>query len=120
MKSIFKTRKRGIIAILTLCILLEICGFHAYAYMADETIFGTEETTQEQVPAMAMRCSNGRPVSPVKCTSSWLSNNGINDPEAYKREYVSNGSSFDIYRDTSNNNALWLGDKSRDRWIPCA
>ena len=57
---------------------------------------------------MARACSNGRPGSPVKCTGSWLSNNGIDDPESYKSDYVNDGSLFDIYRDTSNNNALGL------------
>ena len=79
----------------------------------------TEETTQDPMPMMANRCSNGRAGSPVKCSSSWLSSNGIDDAELYKSDYTSNGSMFDIYRDTSNNNALWLGNKSQTIWIPC-
>lgn len=85
----------------------------------DTTAVAAVETTQELMPMMANRCSNGRLGSPVKCAGSWLSNNGIDDPEAFKRDYTSDGSLFDIYRDKSNNNALWLGNKSQTIWIPC-
>ena len=89
------------------------------ASITEENTAHTEKTAQELMPMMARGCSNGRPGSPVKCTGSWLSSNGIDDPESYKSDYVSNGSLFDIYRDTSNNNALWLGNKSGTIWIPC-
>lgn len=59
MKNIFKTSKRGIAAILTLCILLGIAGTCVYAasVMPEETTAVTEETTQELVPVMARGCS---------------------------------------------------------------
>ena len=85
--------------------------------MPEETVV-TEETTQELVPVMARGCSNGGPVSPVKCSDSWLANNGIDDPEDFKSDYTSDASLFDIYRD-KNNNKLWLGNKSQTIWIPC-
>ncbi len=67
MKNIFKTSKRGIAAILTLCILLGIAGTCVYAASAvpeenptvtEETIVAAEETTQELVPVMATGCGD--------------------------------------------------------------
>ena len=58
MKNIFKTGKRSIAAILTVCILLGISGICVYAGAAitEETATVTEETTQELVPVMARGC----------------------------------------------------------------
>ena len=87
-KNIFKNSKRGIAAILTLCILLGIAGICVYAAsITEENTVPTEETAQELMPMMARGCNNG--------------------------------SLFDIYRDTSNNNVLWLGNKSGTIWITC-
>jgi len=67
MKNLFKTSKRSIAAILTLCILLGIAGTCVYATSAmpeenptatEETIVAANETTQELVPVMATRCGN--------------------------------------------------------------
>jgi len=67
MKNIFKTSKRSIAAILTLCILLDIAGACVYASSVmqednptatEETIVAAEETTQELVPVMARACDN--------------------------------------------------------------
>ena len=58
MKNIFKTSKRSIAAILTLCILLGIAGTCVYAASAvpEENSTVTDETTQELVPVMASEC----------------------------------------------------------------
>ena len=63
MKNIFKTSKRSIAAILTLCILLGIAGTCVYAAsaMTEETVIVTEEPTQELVPVMARACGNDCP-----------------------------------------------------------
>ena len=62
MKNLLKTGKRGIAAILTLCILLGIAGTCVYAssvmpeeneVVIEETIVADEETTQELMPMMA-------------------------------------------------------------------
>ena len=67
MKNIFKTSKRSIAAILTLCILLGIAGTCIYAasvmpeenkVATEQTIVAAEETTQELVPVMATRCGD--------------------------------------------------------------
>ena len=60
MKNLFKTSKRGIAAILTLCILLDIAGTCVYAAsaMTEETVTATEGTTQELVPMMASACDD--------------------------------------------------------------
>ena len=57
MKNIFKTSKRGIIVILTLCILLGIAGtcVNIVAMAVEQTIV-TDENTQELVPRMARAC----------------------------------------------------------------
>lgn len=57
MENFFKTSNRGIIAILTLCILLGISGtgVHATA-MTEESPVVTDENTQELVPVMARMC----------------------------------------------------------------
>jgi hypothetical protein len=59
MKNLFKTGKRGIAAILTLCILLGIAGTCVYAAsaMPEETTSVTEGTTQELVPVLARGCT---------------------------------------------------------------
>ncbi len=57
MKNIFKNSKRGIAAILTLCILLGIAGTCVYAAsIPEENTAPTEETTQELIPIMARMC----------------------------------------------------------------
>ena len=58
MKKLFKTSKRSIAAILTLCILLGIAGTCVYAasVIPEENITVTEETTRELVPVMARGC----------------------------------------------------------------
>ena len=62
MKNIFKTSKRSIAAILTLCILLGIAGACVYAasVMLEEITALTEienaTIEHELVPMMAMRC----------------------------------------------------------------
>ncbi len=57
MENIFKISKRGIIAILTLCILLGIVGTCVtVTAMAEETTVAADETTQELVPMMASMC----------------------------------------------------------------
>ena len=64
MKNIFKTSKRSIVAILTLCILLGIAGTCVYAVampeetttVTEETIVTAEETTKELVPVMVQGC----------------------------------------------------------------
>ena len=87
MKNIIKTNKRGIIAILTLCMLLNTIGICAYAtaipednmatpedttvvveetvvateepiIVTEENIVVTEENTQELMPMMARGCEN--------------------------------------------------------------
>ena len=60
MKNIFKTSKRSIAAILTLCILLGIAGTCVYAVsaMPEENPTATEKTIQELVPVMASGCEN--------------------------------------------------------------
>ncbi len=69
MKSIIKTSKRSIIAILALCILLGIAGTAAMAKETTETVeesavatedtaVVTEESTQELVPVMARACGS--------------------------------------------------------------
>ena len=59
MKNIFKNIKRGIVAILTLCILLGIVGTCVYATsMLEESTVVTEETTPELMPMMARGCSS--------------------------------------------------------------
>ncbi len=45
MKNIFKTNKRSIIAILTLCIFLCAAGIGVHAYMLEEDTVTTEELT---------------------------------------------------------------------------
>ena len=82
MKNIFKTSKRGIAAILTLCILLGIAGTHmnvtameedttvaiekitiatgeTTTVAAEETAVVTEEITPELMPMMARECGYG-------------------------------------------------------------
>ena len=58
MKNIFKTSKRSLAAILTLCILLGIAGTCVYAasVMPEDNPTAMEETTQELVPVMASEC----------------------------------------------------------------
>ena len=64
MKNIFKISKRGIIAILTLCILLGNAGtcINVAAMAAEttasveETAVATDKTTQELMPMMARMC----------------------------------------------------------------
>lgn len=71
MENIFKISKRGIIAILALCILLSIAGtglnvtamaaettatVEETAVATEDTTVVTEESTQELVPRMATRC----------------------------------------------------------------
>lgn len=59
MKNLFKTSKRSIAAIMTLCILLGIAGTCVYAasVMPEENTVVTEETTHELVPVMARACT---------------------------------------------------------------
>ena len=52
MKNIFKTSKRSIAAILTLCILLGVTGTCVYAASVM-----SEEITQEFMPMMARACA---------------------------------------------------------------
>ena len=74
MKSIIKTSKRGIIVILTLCILSGIIGtcvnvaameaettatVEETAVATEDTTVVTDETTQELVPMMARECGYG-------------------------------------------------------------
>lgn len=58
MKNIFKTSKRSVAAILTLCILLGIAGTCVYAASVtpEENTAVTEGTTQELSPVMARAC----------------------------------------------------------------
>ena len=80
MKNLFKTSKRSIAAILTLCILLGIAGTCVYAasvmpeentVVTEKTTVSAEETTQELVPVMANQCGDndyyieGEPYLPV-------------------------------------------------------
>ena len=70
MENIFKTSKRGVIAIVILCILLGIAGTcvnvtataeentATVEKMPEETTTVNEETPQELVPVMAQRCGN--------------------------------------------------------------
>ena len=93
------------------------------AQLAEDDTTATEndniDVEQEFAPMMANWCN--APLSPVICSVAWLSSYGIDDPEAFKADYVSesNVSKFDIYRDTSDNNALWLGNKNQTIWIRC-
>jgi len=66
MKNLLKTGKRGIAAILTLCILLGIAGTCVYAAsvmseeittVTEETTVAAEEITPELVPVMARGCT---------------------------------------------------------------
>ena len=62
MKNIFKNSKRGIAAILTLCILLGIAGTCVYAAsIPEENTVHTEETAQELMPMMARGCGYNLP-----------------------------------------------------------
>ena len=56
-----------------------------------------------------------KPTSPQKLSKSEIKKF---DAELYKEGYVGNkGSRFDIFKDTANNNKIWLGDKSQKIWI---
>ena len=58
MQNIFTNSKCGIVAILTLCILLGIAGTCVYAAsMSEESTVATLETTQEFMPVLARACS---------------------------------------------------------------
>lgn len=67
MRSIIKTSKRGVIAILTLCMFLGIAGTCVnVAAMAEKNTIATEEktavteeTTPELMPMMARGCPSG-------------------------------------------------------------
>ena len=57
-----------------------------------------------------------RPVSPRQVSKGALKNV---DVHAFKKEFVKNdGSSWDLYKDTANNAAIWLGNKAQTNWIP--
>ncbi len=59
MKNIFKNSKRGIAAILTLCILLGLAGTCVYAASIPKGNTAlAEETTQELMPMMACGCGD--------------------------------------------------------------
>ena len=72
MEHIFKISKRGIIAILTLCMLFGIVGtcINAAAMAAEATVVA-EEHTQELVPMMASNCRYNH----YEVTSSWPNGN---------------------------------------------
>lgn len=73
MKNIFKTSKRSIATILTLCILLCIAGTGVYAVSVmpeettttEDTSTVNEETPQELVPMMASACDHTHIPGPV-------------------------------------------------------
>ena len=55
-----------------------------------------------------------KPISPVKVNKNVLTNV---DVHAFKEEFVSqNISRWDVYKDTANNSALWLGNKTQTEW----
>ena len=63
-------------------------------------------------------CAGNKPNSPKK-----LSKNEIKkfDAENYKQAYVDNmGARFDIFKDTANNDKIWLGSKDQKTWIETA
>lgn len=56
------------------------------------------------------------PVSPRKVSKGALKNV---DVHSFKEVYVGkNGRSWDLYKDTANNAAIWLGNKAQTNWIP--
>ena len=55
-----------------------------------------------------------KPTSPVKVSDSALK--GV-DVHSFKGEFVGNVSRWDVYKDTANNAALWLGNKAQSIWI---
>lgn len=57
-----------------------------------------------------------RPASPRQISKSALKNV---DVHAFKEVYVGkDGKSWDLYKDTANNAAIWLGNKAQTNWIP--
>ena len=80
---------------------LEVADFHTY-YVSDACV-------------LVHNLNCGKPSSPKKLTKNEIKKF---DAEAYKKLYVGNkGSRFDIYKDTANADAIWLGDKSQKLWI---
>ena len=56
------------------------------------------------------------PVSPRKVSKGALKNV---DVHSFKEVYVGkNGRSWELYKDTANNAAIWLGNKAQTNWIP--
>ena len=59
--------------------------------------------------------SMDRPISPRQISKSALKNV---DVHTFKRGYVGNdGNRWDLYKDTANNAAIWLGNKAQTLWI---
>ena len=60
-------------------------------------------------------CQGGKPNSPKRLNKSEIKKF---DAEGYKEMYVGNkGSRFDIFKDISDNDKIWLGDKAQKTWI---
>ncbi len=112
MKSIIKTSKRGIIVILTLCILSGIIGTCVnVAAMAaettatveettvttEDTTVVTEENTQELVPMMARGCNS----VPQRAYSMYAYITGGNDPSIYTYHEYGNKSYPFLPRNTT-------------------
>ena len=58
--------------------------------------------------------SQSSPTSPVKVNANALKNV---DVHSFKKMFVgSDGARWDIFKDTTNNSMLWLGNKSQTQW----
>lgn len=56
-----------------------------------------------------------RPDSPVKVSNNALKNVDVHD---FKAEFVKGDvAHWDVFKDTANNAAIWLGDKAQKVWI---
>ena len=77
----------------------EVADFHTY-YVSDSNVL------------VHNMC---KPESPKKLNNSEIKKF---DAEGYKKTYVNNkGSRFDIFKDSANNDKIWLGSKDQKTWI---
>ena len=105
MKNIFKNSKRGIAAILTLCILICVAGTCVYAAsIPEENTAHTEETAQELMPIMARGCSNydydGYTMNQLKVEKGWTLRM---DGDVYHYIIYSGGTAIGKYHTGLNN-----------------
>ena len=76
----------------------EVADFHTY-YVGQDSIF------------VHNAC---KPSSPVKLSKSTLK--GV-DVHAFKYEYIKDIARWDVYKDTSHDSILWLGNKTQTEWL---